>query len=556
MITIPDIITSVENKAALVKDKHVLQGNFLRTPQGRLYHCAGGFSVVFPYTTETGEKWAFRCWHAEMSNTQKRYESISNAIKKSQLPFLTDFIYEKEGIVVNGVTYPTIRMKWVEGLPLKEYIYKNRMSRGILNNLADSFLQMTREMHTRSLAHGDLQHGNIIVDSSGAIHLIDYDSFYCPALKGERDYVTGLPDYQHPARKTNKTTSEKIDFFSELIIYISIKAIAEYTSLFDEYKVKDSDSLLFTQKDYSNLTDSKIYKNLSTRGTEFRELLSILKQYLEVTDINKLEPFESLLQKRRVTFRATPSKVTRSTDKVALFWEVPFKASVRVQQLSKNRVLSNECVGKISLCLDEKTTFKIDVKPETGPAFSKQTTVAVFDKCEVSFMADKLFVFPRVPINLSWEVKHAKKVWLDGEVVPSIGRKTVEQTKATSYILVVENELGKMEQKLDIEMLPIPQVKTILVPTPKIVNNLSITVNQPKYNAEVVFPLINIGIITVEPPQIKTLPEAKLAPKTPFLDLSKSFKAIIKTITLLKKDITRWTNQQLRKPKTSNGADS
>ena len=71
----------------------------------------------------------------------------------------------------------------------------------------------------------------------GDIFLIDYDSFYCVELQGEKDIITGLVDYQHPLRKTNNIIHEKIDYFSELIIYLSILAIAENPTLVDKYKV-------------------------------------------------------------------------------------------------------------------------------------------------------------------------------------------------------------------------------------------------------------------------------------------------------------------------------
>ena len=71
------------------------------------------------------------------------------------------------------------------------------------------------------------------------LYLVDYDSFYCSDLKGEQDIVKGLVDYQHPSRQENKYVSEKLDYFSELIIYLSILAIAESPSLVDKYQVED-----------------------------------------------------------------------------------------------------------------------------------------------------------------------------------------------------------------------------------------------------------------------------------------------------------------------------
>ena len=240
MPTIPSIRTSVENKEVLVLDEHAKKSTFRRDARGRLIAYAGGFSVVFSYDLPDGTKWAFRCWHSDISNTQKRYETISEAIQKAHLAFLCDFDYIEKGINVEGIIYPTTRMRWIEGITIKEYICKYRQSKDKLIALAENFLAMTRSLHEQSLAHGDLQHGNILVSNDHQLYLVDYDSFYCPQLKGEEDTVTGLPDYQHPARKSNKAVSEKLDYFSELIIYLSILAIAESPSLVDKYKVENA----------------------------------------------------------------------------------------------------------------------------------------------------------------------------------------------------------------------------------------------------------------------------------------------------------------------------
>lgn len=537
MTTIPSIRTSIENKDILVRDKHAQQSTFLRDARGRLLAYAGGFSVVFPYYTNTGEKWAFRCWHSDVSNTQRRYEIISKSIRDSGLPFLTDFVYEKEGIMVDGTMYPTIRMKWVEGLPNKEFICNNRNSRGILNNLADVFLGMTRQMHSKALSHGDLQHGNILVDAKGTIYLIDYDSFYCPELKGESDNVTGLPDYQHPSRKHNKVVSEKLDYFSELIIYLSIKAIAAQPSLIDKYKIKDSDRLLFSKEDYSDLENSEIYNDIYALGEEFRLLLVILKEYLGRRDINRLKPFELLMMERRVIFSASSPKAIRNSQEVSLSWVVPFDASVCVLRVDDKKELSNEKDGKLVFILDKTTTFRIEVQPRTGQKFTKQIEIEVFDRCNIKFSSDKLYVFPRIPIALSWIVTNAKKVWLDTDEVNASGQKVVEQTKDTTYVITAEDEFGKEESKIEIRMLPIPQVKSILVPIPEIINNLSVSIQQPRYNAGVVFPNIDIGMITAEFPRIKTLKDLGFSTEIQIPIQKNRIKEIVKKVIKFKKKI-------------------
>lgn len=507
MVTIPSIRASVENKSFFVKDKHVLHGDFLRDRKGRLLSYAGGFSVVYPYVTTNGEKWAFRCWHADISNSQDRYEAIAEVVRVSHLPFLTEFIYERVGIVVESEEFPTIRMKWVDGETLKKYICAHKSSADDLSKLAENFLYITREMHSRSLAHGDLQHGNIIVSSDGMIHLIDYDSFFCPALKGESDTVTGLQDYQHPSRKTNKVVSDKLDYFSELVIYLSIKAMAARPSLIEKYNVAETEYLLFTKEDYIDLEHSAIYSDISSLGGEFRELLNILKGYLSCTEIDQLQPFEVLMMEGRIIFSVSPTKAVRNQEKVTLSWEVPFEATVSVLQESKKKTLATDKKGTLTFALGDNVIFKIIAKTTKGNTIEKQAAVTVFDKGDISFTADKMYVFPHIPIRLSWEAKNVIKIWFNGKEVEAVGHAVVEQEKATTYIVKAIDEFGEIEKRLEVGMLPIPQVKAIMVPTPTVTNNISITIHEPKLSVEVKFPQINMHLITAEVPRVKSFTE-------------------------------------------------
>lgn len=534
MPTIPSIRTSIENKDILVLDEHARNGTFKRNAKGRLIAYSGGFSVVYPYESADGKKWAFRCWHADVSNSQKRYEIISEAIRNAQLDFLCDFEYVEKGINVEGNIYPTTRMRWVDGSTIKDYICQNRNSNELLNALADNFLKMTQALHSQSLAHGDLQHGNILVDNNHQLYLVDYDSFYCPELKGEADTITGLPDYQHPARKNNKIVSEELDYFSELVIYLSIRAIAEAPSLIDKYKVEDADRMLFAKEDYVDIRHSEIYKDISALGEEFTELLGILEEYLKENDINNLQPFTDLLVANKVLFTTSTEKAIRNRQTVVLNWLVPFEAIVTL--IDTNTNLSQICPlkGNHSAKLDCDTEFILSVEAKTGQIIKKSINIKVFDECTIEFKADKYYIYPTIPVTFSWNVTNAKSVMLNSEPVEAFGTKVIEPEKATTYILSAEDEFGIKEKRIDIQMLPIPQVKTLLVPTPNLTSNLSIHITQPKYSVGVRFPTINIGWTKMEIPKVLPLTDlgikVELSPPLPEFNLKRTIKNMFNRI--------------------------
>ncbi len=537
MPTIPSIRTAVENKNALVLDEHAKNGTFKKDARGRLIAYAGGFSVVFPYETINGEKWAFRCWHADISNSKKRYEIISDAIKKAQLSFLCDFEYVEKGINVEGSIFPTTRMRWIEGITIKDYICQYRESKIVLEELAENFLQMTKEMHSQSLAHGDLQHGNILVSADHLLHLVDYDSFYCPRLKGEPDTVTGLPDYQHPARQRNKAVSEKLDYFSELIIYLSIRAIAEAPSLIDKYKVEDADHLLFAKEDFEDIKNSQIYNDILSLGKEYEELLDVLEEYLKYNSIDELLPFDTFLLEKRIQFSSSATKAVRDKQEVVINWLVPFDAFVTITRGETGQKWDVDTKGHKSTTLSEDATFGIEVTLSDGKVFRKEVIIRVFDECEIDFSADKYYVFPTIPVKLSWNVKNAKMVWLDKEEVEATGSKAIEADKPISVVLSAEDEFGIKEKQIDIGMLPIPQVKSILVPTPNLVSNMSLTIQQPRYNVDVKIPEINIDWIKAEVPRVPSLIELglnktlELSPPMPKFNLLSSIKRVFNQVT-------------------------
>lgn len=297
VLDIQDIINSV-SVPALIKDTFIKSGTFARLKNGDIQACVGGFSIVFPVDVD-GSKWAFRCWHHTLDNDQARIKLLSTELKKVDLPYFIDFEYEDNGIVVNGAVYPTTRMKWINGRDIKDYICYNRNNRHKLFKLASDFFAMTQDLHRLSIAHGDLQYENIIVNQYGKIFLIDYDSMYVPVLSymNSKNSTNGKEGYQHPAREKCVNSNPKLDYFSEVVILTSILAIAYNPGLIDKYDMEDSDTMLFKKDDFRNFTSSGIYSELSSLGDLLVVLLNVLSSYLREQDITKLEPLEVAVNK-------------------------------------------------------------------------------------------------------------------------------------------------------------------------------------------------------------------------------------------------------------------
>ena len=532
MPNVVDIIQSIQ-VPQLIKDTFICKGKPVLDKRGRPIHYTGGFAVAFPFIVN-GEKWAFRCWSADIGNVENRLRTLSKELSNQNLPYFCDFTYETEGITINGETFPTTRMRWIDGQTIKDYLCNNKDDSNKIKQLADSFLTMCNELHKQKIAHGDLQHGNILVDDSGCLFLIDYDSVYLPALKGVDDIISGLADYQHPKRKDNKLASEKLDYFSELIIYLSILAIAEAPFLVEKYKVEDADRLLFAKEDFDNIAKSQIYKDIQSLGKHFQNLLDILEEYLKCNSIDDLLPFDIFLLEKNIQFYSSVTKAIRDKQIVVINWLIPFDANVTLSGKKTGQKWDVNTNGHKSMTLSEDATFELEVKLSDGKVFRKEIIIRVFDECEIDFFADKYYVFPTIPVMLIWKVKNAKKVWLDKEEVEKNGSKVIKPEKAVSVTLAAEDEFGVKEKRIEIGMLPIPQVKSLLVPTPDIVQNMAVIIKQPRFNVDMKLPKVNMDWIKLEVPRVKSLTElglnVELSPPLPRQNFMKSIKDIFNHI--------------------------
>ena len=280
-------------------DPKLKGGKPKRSPTNLLLVYSGGFSTVFPIEV-AADIYALRCWTRDIGDAKNRYEKISAYLKQVRLPYFVDFEYVPEGILINGRKYPITRMEWAEGASLRDFIAQNLQNAAIFKTLADKFQKMVADLHAHQISHGDLQNGNILLERRGTdveIKLIDYDSLFVPALRGQPSPTPGLPEYQHPAR--GSLSNEKVDYFSELVIYLSFLTLAEKPGIWDQFDLENrtGDGLLFSKEDFENPDKSDIFQELEKLSPDIQQLAATLKDFCAKTSIDQLEPLEVILPK-------------------------------------------------------------------------------------------------------------------------------------------------------------------------------------------------------------------------------------------------------------------
>ncbi|MFM6728148.1 MAG: protein kinase domain-containing protein, partial [Dolichospermum sp.] len=242
----------------------------------------GGKAIVYEITANTN-KYAIKCWVEDLGDLKIRYKAIDEYLKQVKLPYFVDFSYNEQGILVNGQKFPIIRMEWIDGISFRRFLANNINNPALIRDFAEKFLEMVKVLHQNNISHGDLQHGNIMVRKNGTICLIDYDSLYVPELINEKDNIKGIPGYQHPNRNKLIKLSPKSDYFSELIIYLSLLAISEKPSYWK--KIEQEERLLFSDKDLANPKSSRIFAELKNLSDEVQYFTLELEKFCQESDI-------------------------------------------------------------------------------------------------------------------------------------------------------------------------------------------------------------------------------------------------------------------------------
>ena len=191
---------------------------------------SGNFADVYELRCPSGSRWAIKCFTREVFGLRERYAEIGKYLRLAKLPFMVDFQYLEQGIRVRGHWYPILKMQWVEGFVLNEFVRDNLDKKPILQALGQIWLKMARRLRESYIAHCDLQHGNMLFVPSGmgsslAVKLIDYDGMCVPSLVGTKSGEVGHPAYQHPERLRTGAYDQEVDRFSLLSIATALRCL-------------------------------------------------------------------------------------------------------------------------------------------------------------------------------------------------------------------------------------------------------------------------------------------------------------------------------------------
>ena len=262
-----DYNEAIQSPASNFTDADLKKGKAVTSALGLPIPFSGNFADVYQVRCPDGSRWAVKCFTREAVGLRERYHEISGWLKQAKLPFTVDFSYLEQGIRVAGQWHPVLKMQWVEGLTLNQFVGKYLDKPGMLEALCQIWTRMATRLRAAEVAHCDLQHGNILLvpgagANSLALKLIDYDGMWTPALAKVKSGEVGHANYQHPQRVREGTYSAEVDRFPLLLIATALRALTvKGKTLWDKYD--NGDNLLFRESDLRDPYKSELFRELA-----------------------------------------------------------------------------------------------------------------------------------------------------------------------------------------------------------------------------------------------------------------------------------------------------
>ncbi len=320
-----DYNEAIQDPQGSLDDAELRGGEATTNALGMPMPRSGNFADVYEFNcSATKSKWAIKCFTRHVPGQRERYTEITNALKDARLPFAVEFQYLVKGIRVRGDWYPILKMRWVEGLLLNEFVRDNLDKPVLLGQLGQIWGRMAKRLREAQIAHADLQHGNVLLvagskSSSLAVKLIDYDGMFVPALANKKSGEVGHPNYQHPQRLREGIYNVEVDRYPLLVVATALKALSVGgRELWERHD--NGDNLLFRESDLKTPAKSKLFRELhEISDPQVRKLVEELEKATG-RNVEDVPAIDELLPETKATAGRTSASVLapiKATDPAA-----------------------------------------------------------------------------------------------------------------------------------------------------------------------------------------------------------------------------------------------
>ena len=309
-------------------------------------------------------------------------------------------------------------------VPLKQYIQAiidsselRRTKKHKLDKLADDLLALFKTRFNLQQASGKIHHENIIVSPAGDVQFVDSNDVISLQDAARQSITYG--NYKLPLRQRRILENSSVvdDCFAEVIVYLSIKAIASDLSLWDISK-DNSQALLLTEEDYIDVHNSRTIAQIKRTRGESLLLCDVLEFYLNANHSSLFKPFYILVDEITKDplinkFSASCGKKTLNGNSIVLSWDVENSTQILLDNKDVTGQISN------TLTINSTSTYTLTVI-NGHKRTSKSIKVSSFASPAVSVTASKtkLHKGRNESVTINWGVQNAEKITLLQDGVP------------------------------------------------------------------------------------------------------------------------------------------
>ncbi len=291
-----DYIRAVQQPDRSFRRPELRAAAFELHPVFRIPMPASGNAAVVFRAEVGGADTALRFFIRDDASTRERYTALGR--------HFTDFGIEDcvahptwldEAIALNGASWPMVRMNWVEGRTLDEYVghLASGADTAALTALAGTWRGFVGRLQEADFAHGDLQHGNILVDTSRALRLVDFDGSWIAGFEGgPPPRETGHPNYQPAGRRWGRW----MDTFPGLVIYTALLTLSRRPGSWAH--LPNGENILFSAADFVPPFRTPTWQAVSSVADEDVVVAAERLQRLCASGWDADEPLETLLTAR------------------------------------------------------------------------------------------------------------------------------------------------------------------------------------------------------------------------------------------------------------------
>ncbi|MEL6497965.1 MAG: hypothetical protein AAFZ67_11335 [Planctomycetota bacterium] len=257
---------------------------------------SGTFASVFKVTTQQGDV-AVRIPKYEDQSRVNRIRVIADYLAAHPVEGVVPVEVQPDGLSLGELSVSIQIMPWIKGRTLLEFVNDIHQDSRALIRLESKCCRLHQRMLAAQIAHGDLQHGNILIPPDGFPKVVDPDDFSVPGLPHDEAPSVGHPSYQHP-RRTPHHFGPAIGNFAMRLIVLQLRIVASDSSLWMGCSSRpnplDRDYLLLSASDLASPEQSPMLGNLLThKRRRIRDAATRIVRMLELDPVDSPLPTAS-----------------------------------------------------------------------------------------------------------------------------------------------------------------------------------------------------------------------------------------------------------------------